>query len=112
MTREFYCMMQSQVVLTEEMANVLFDTAAAMYKNDNRKATVKTEGMEGQVMTTFNKAALLWICGILFTAEVETDLGKGKISFIVRMNDLPENYKFDWIRVADNSDYFEPSSVH
>ncbi len=96
--RKIYCMMQTQVVLTDEMSDALYETACSMYRNDQRRAPVVTWDMEGQVRTTGEKAALIWITGVLFTAEVETDLGKGKVSFIVRTDDLSPGDRFLGVR--------------
>lgn len=112
MARRIYCLMQTQVVLTDEMSDALYDTACDMYRNDERRAPVMTEDMEGQVRTSFEKAALIWISGLKFTAEVETDLGKGKVTFIVRTDDFPTRDRFLGVRITDDITHAGTSTVH
>lgn len=112
MARRIYCLMQTQVVLTDEMSDALYDTACEMYKNDERRAPVMTEDMEGQVRTSFDKAALVWISGMKFTADIETDLGKGKVTFIVRTDDIPSRDRFLGVRIIDETAYGGSSSIH
>jgi hypothetical protein len=112
MARKIYCLMQTQVVLTDEMSDALYDTACEMYRNDERRAPVMTWDMEGQVRTSYERTTLVWITGVMFTAEVETDLGKGKVTFIVRTDDMPSRDKFFGVRITDDVAHGGPSSVH
>lgn len=48
--------------------------------------------MEGSLRTSFQKKAFGVIGGTEFFGEVETDLGKGKVKFIVEPRDVPEKH--------------------
>lgn len=89
--------MSGSVSLTSGMADVLFDTACIMIRDDSRRKSIKYEGIEGRITTSFDKQALGSICGVEFLAEVETDLGKGKVKFIVREAEAKVRNELQWM---------------
>lgn len=81
-----YCLMVQQVSLTDRMRNVLLAAAIEMLRRQGEKGAerrrVKDDDIEGLVTTRFRPACFGSLAGIEFFAEVETDLGKGKVKFI------------------------------
>jgi len=80
------CLMVQQVSLTDGMRSALLMTAREMMLREGEKGAgkrrVKNDDIEGLVRTHFLPAQLGSFSGIEFLAEVETDLGKGKVKFI------------------------------
>lgn len=81
------CLMVQRVSLTDSTRNTLLLAAIEMLRRRGEKGVgrrrIKTDDIEGLIVTRFRPASLGSISGIEFLAEVETDLGKGKVKFIV-----------------------------
>lgn len=100
MRDKIYCLMTASVSLTPTMADTLFDTACAMIKGDTRKKRFRVEGFEGVVTTQFESKSLHGVCGDEFFAEVESELGKGSIKFLVREADAKVRNELAWVPLS------------
>lgn len=96
MRDKIYCLMTASVSLSDKMADVLFDTACSMIKGDARKKYFRDEGFEGVITTSFEVQSLSGISGTEFFAEVESELGKGKVKFLVREADAKIRNEMAW----------------
>ena len=85
---KLYCLMAAGPGLTDQIRNILFNTAQDMFKKERMKHTIKGEDCEGIVTTEGEHAAMGCIAGIVFCAEFETEIGKIKVRYIVRPSDL------------------------
>jgi hypothetical protein len=83
-------------MLTDEMRDALFDVACLMIKFGSRKRRVKSDDMEGSVTSSYAERAFAGLSGVEFFAEVETNLGRGKIKFLVRPVDLEKRALLEW----------------
>lgn len=93
---KIYCLMTSSVSLSSKMADVLFDTACRMIRDDSRRKRFRDDGFEGLITTSFQAQSFSGIAGTEFLAEVESDLGKGKVKFLVREADVETRNKLAW----------------
>jgi hypothetical protein len=91
-----YCLMVVQVGLTDFMADVLFDTACAMMRSGSRQKRINEDYIEGKITTEFKEQSLGSVSGTEFNADVETELGKGKVKFLVREADAEVRNKLTW----------------
>lgn len=82
------CMMFQNISLDNEMREALFRAAVAMCLQQEEKQPVQGDTFVGQVETSFDTALFGAIFGILFTAQIETNLGSGTVTFIVRKSDI------------------------
>lgn len=82
-----YCLMVQRVSLNGRMRSSLLTAAAEMLRRQGERGAgrrrVKDDDIEGVVSTEFQFACLGSIAGIEFSAEVETDLGQGRVTFLV-----------------------------
>lgn len=97
MRDKIYRLMTSSVSLSSRMADVLFDTACKMIKDDSRKKRFKDDGFEGLIATSFQSQSLSGVSGTEFFAEVESELGKGKVKFLVREADAKVRNELAWM---------------
>lgn len=97
MRDKIYCLMTSSVSLSGRMADVLFDTACEMIKDDSRRKHFRDDDFEGLITTSFNSQLLSSISGTEFFAEVESELGKGKVKFLVREADAKIRNELAWV---------------
>lgn len=97
MRNNIYCLMTSSVSLSAKMADMLFDVACQMIKDDSRKKQFRGDGFEGLVSTSFQSQSFSGVSGIEFFAEVESELGKGKTKFIVREADAKIRNELAWM---------------
>lgn len=95
MRNSVHCLMITSVSMTPSMADLLFDTACLMIRGNSRARKLSNLEMEGRLTTSFKEQSFAGISGIEFLAEVETELGKGKIKFLVRPMDS-ERRRLDW----------------
>lgn len=94
---KIYCLMTASVSLSSKMADVLFDTACQMIKDDSKRKRFKKEGFEGTIRTSFDAKALSGISGTEFFADVESELGSGKVKFLVREADAKIRNELSWV---------------
>ncbi len=103
MRRQVYCMMVSSIVFSDEIGNYLFQQSCAMLKSGDSQRSIKTPGMEGILTTKGERRALGGISGTEFVAEVDTELGRGKVVFLVRDADMAmKDMVWEW-GVADET---------
>ena len=103
------CLMVQRVSLTDSTRNTLLLAAIEMLRRRGEKGAgrrrVKTDDIEGLISTRFRPAFLGSISGIEFSADVETDLGKGKVRFLVDPGfcglDVEEVMDVRWQDVTD-----------
>lgn len=92
------CLMTSSVSLSDRMSEVLFDTACVMLRDGVKRKFIRDSGViEGMVSTSFKAVALVGSAGTEFTAEVETELGRGTVRFIVREQDADRRNRGLWV---------------
>ncbi len=77
------CMGISNISLTEEIRGALEDTAVAMIHSGKDTASFKAGSAEGRVRKERDYISFMNDGGPFFSAEVETDLGTGKVRFII-----------------------------
>lgn len=76
------CLGATTFRMTEESARVLMQAAFEMTQTGARERSIKGPLIEGKVTTENVHAALGTYGGVVFQAEVDTELGKGMVSFI------------------------------
>ena len=81
----FACLSTS-INLDEETRGAISEAAYRMAVAYKAKEKFKTEEAEGHVTTQFGYAVLGGISGMVFEAEVETDHGRGKIRYILKVD--------------------------
>ncbi|MBI4132305.1 MAG: hypothetical protein HY474_01600 [Candidatus Sungbacteria bacterium] len=98
--------MVQQVSLNDRMRNVLLAAATEMMRQQGEKGAgrrrVKDDDIEGLLETQFRISCLGPLAGIEFRAEVETDLGKGKVKFIVDALLTDDLKRGQWVDVTDH----------
>ncbi len=75
--------MVSGVTLTSEVREALYQAAKRIARKSESWGRVKDESCEGRVQTDYSHVLLGSASGIKFTAEVESERGTTKVSFIV-----------------------------
>ncbi len=85
---EIFCLMVSGFGLTDRMRTQLFRAAKTMVENGKQKQPIKNDDFEASIRTDFKYTGLGSFYGILFIAEVESDRGETKVTYIVRTKDL------------------------
>jgi len=88
--------MTSQVSLNKTKADILFDTACLMIKNGKDRQRLIHPEIEGRINTSFEEVALGGISGIEFRAHVETNIGSGRVKFLVRPADAENRNRLEW----------------
>jgi len=87
---ELVCLMVTNCRLSPAANMFLLRAACAMVRKEHRQQAFKHEDMEGKLYTKFEQGGLGFYGGLHFWAEVETELGRGKVSFIVSNLDLDD----------------------
>lgn len=83
--RSITCLSASNIHLTSEMSETLYQGALHMLEHGIGRKPVKLRNvLEGRIETEFKVVSLAGFSGTWFSAEVETELGKGQVSFLVR----------------------------
>ncbi len=100
------CLMAARVSLNSIDRDTLYQKACTMFAESRNKEKVKTETMEGVIKSDFSSMATLGaFSGVRFVAEVETNLGKGRVVFLVQDFDLKAARDgLDWSPVAEGLD--------
>ena len=73
--------------LTDDIRDLLFQTAYLMLKTGQEKRKAKTGSCEG-VVTNLGSVALYGMGGVQFEARLDTEKGKLKATYMVRPQDL------------------------
>lgn len=87
---ELVCLMVTNCRLSSAANTFLVRTACAMVRKEYGQLPFKHEDMEGKLYTKFEHGGVGFYGGLHFWAEVETELGRGKVSFIVSNLDLDD----------------------
>lgn len=96
MRDKIHCLMTASVRLSSNMRNVLFEVACEMVVSNAKRKRFYDDGFEGVVRTSFESKILSGVSGVEFYAEVETELGKGKVKFLVRTADIEVRNQLEW----------------
>lgn len=99
--------MTASVSLSTKIADLLFDTACLMIRKGLSRKNIRDDGIEGRVTTHFNEQVLGAMSGVEFFAEVETELGKGRVTFIVREADAKVRNLLEWLSFPSVEDLEE-----
>ncbi len=108
MRMQIHCLMTSSVRMSEKKADMLFEMACLMLRDRLENKYILDEEMAGKITTKFDKHCLGSIEGTKFTAEIETDLGRGMVTYLVRDADVESRSKGVW-KIFDQGG-FDPSS--
>jgi len=105
--RTIIFLMTANIYLKEEIREALIETAVSMIRSNDEKLSFKIGFAEGLMHKKNDYTPFMGDGGPLFSAEIETELGKGKVKFIV-----PERYLRalddgielgEWLHLDDNS---------
>ena len=88
MSWRIICVMFSGLPLTDDVRSALFRAACELYQKQQRETKLKTDDFEGAVQTAGERSSLGGFYGILFNAEIETNLGKTTVRYIVSEADI------------------------
>ncbi|OGZ94965.1 MAG: hypothetical protein A2847_02205 [Candidatus Sungbacteria bacterium RIFCSPHIGHO2_01_FULL_50_25] len=81
------CLMVQNVSLTNSMRNTLIFGAIELLRyhgeKGNGRKRIKTDDIEGFITTEFEPSYLGSITGIVFHADIDTELGRGKVRFLM-----------------------------
>jgi len=69
--------------LSEDQREYLLVKATIMYLNEEKRKRVKTDEFEGVIYTEGKYGMIGSFGGLEFRAEIDTDGGKAKLSFLV-----------------------------
>ena len=115
MWSNFVCLVAS-VYLDDEERDALSDVALTMATKNRAAQKVKTSRMEGRVTTRFDHAVLGGISGMVFEAEVETDRGRGKVRYIMKIDVAVEvrerNLKTRWVKTSPSDSRHPSENAH
>lgn len=112
MSNKVYCLMVQSISLTSSERRLLFDIACEMVKKGINSKKIKDPEMDGIIKTNFEEKLVGAIGGVEFFAEVGTELGEGKVKFLVRPADIEERNKCDWFPVTSISDLYPDHPSH
>ncbi len=85
---KIYCLMGGGTFMTAAMCDELFYSALTMATDKLSRRNIKLPEAEGQIVTDFSTVSWNEFYGMRFTAELETDLGTRRVTYIVRTRDL------------------------
>jgi len=88
--------MTASVTLTSEMSESLFQSACTMLRDGLKKRGFLEEAIAGLITTELKEKTFGQISGIEFFAEVETELGRGQVKFLVNPKDAENRNKGTW----------------
>lgn len=97
---KIYCLMVSGVAIDDAVRNTLFHVARRMLLKGQEKIRVKTDSVEGIVTTDMKIGCIGALAGIVFFAEVDTNLGSTKASYILDPTSV-EREEWDEVFWAD-----------
>ncbi len=95
------CLMTRNLSLTPSVRMDLVNTAKQMFQAGRTTQKIKCPNVEGRLQTKWEEACLGTFAGIKFQADLETDLGRGKMEFIVAEAEL----ELEEILDSENSDW-------
>jgi hypothetical protein len=77
------CMGVTNISLNEELREALEETAVAMIHSGSDVGSFKSASAEGRIKKERDYVLFMYDGGPLFSAEIETELGLGKVRFII-----------------------------
>ncbi len=89
------CLMASNINFTEEIRMRLVNIAREMAQLKKNNKRIKEDGLEGHVRTDWTTTCLGSFAGIKFQAELDTELGTGKVAFLVEEKRLTSSDPID-----------------
>lgn len=98
---KIYCLINVGNSLTDEISQLLFDTAQKVMANKSRKSRLKLAAVKlsGEIVTSYEVGFMGSVAGIVFKASFDWDEGTAKTDFIVRpVNDPDEIKRVQWVR--------------
>ncbi len=99
---KIYCMLNSSTPLTKGMGMELFRVARKMLLERKSREGFLSEEMGGVVTTTFRENSVGQISGVVFSAEVESNGGRGQVVYLVNPTDVVEDTDgFQWVSLKD-----------
>ncbi len=98
---EIYCLVMSGASLTEELRSTLLRTALAMYSTNQEHQQLHGNDFEGRVTTEYKRGMVGVFSGTVFSAEIESDQGRTKVTYIVRTHDLADLDRASWTSDPD-----------
>ncbi|MES3004786.1 MAG: hypothetical protein V4690_01585 [Patescibacteria group bacterium] len=87
--------------MTPEMRKKLFMTAREMLVAREYRKGFLTEESAGVVVTSFKEGMLGQITGVAFSAEVESDKGRGTVTYLVNPKEIGNMDDAQWISLQD-----------
>lgn len=96
--------------LSEETREALIETARQIFQDAggqslsrSKTCTFKTSNAEGEITTRLTPLGLGTFWGVVFSAEIETDLGTNKIRYIVGLEMLEHRggVRYEWLPVEE-----------
>lgn len=85
---KIFCLGVAGGSIDKKLGEVLFANAYDMIETQTKKQRIKGKNYDGWISTDFERATLVTITGILFSASVLTPKGEMTAGFIVRDQDL------------------------
>lgn len=82
--------------ITEEIAEVLFNTAREMHRESRSEQRIRRPNMEGVVTSTGAVYSIGGMGGPVFNVELETDAGTLKVRYLARTRDLESDDEISW----------------
>ena len=104
--KEIYCLMYTGMALNDEIRTLLLEKAIKMALDGEKKLKVKSYYCEGIISTQWARKCIGSASGVEFYAEIETDRGSTKVSYIVQT----KNFNTDdgeWVRMKYDSPAFD-----
>jgi hypothetical protein len=78
------CLALKGASLTEEIGNQLVLSASEMLEKGSEKLSIASDHFEGVITTGYKWSSIGTFSGIKFKAEIESDLGKTDVDFILK----------------------------
>lgn len=78
----FCCLVVSGIRLSDEARVDLNEAARAMFRTSRNTQRLRSPHAEGRITTDFWFYGVGSICGVLFSAEVESEAGKGIVKYL------------------------------
>lgn len=84
----FWCITFSRPVISDDVRDVLMQTAYLMIRGGEKRRKIKSAACEGLVTTNWQRLVFVNVSGVHFKAIVEGETGKNEIGYLFRDRDL------------------------
>ena len=83
---KIHCLINNGHGLTDEIADLLVETAYIMMESNDKKKPIKLKriGLKGEITTTYSLGLLGSVAGFTFRANFDWNNGSSKTDFIVK----------------------------